>query len=217
MASAVDRLTELQREISQENDDWDSDNPERLLFSEHGGLLYVEYYGPGMMMKYIVFEALCLPEVASRMRSLTFRGPDQGSNGTKFWNFDALLERRPSFPELKKLVIEPSPLEYHNYTVIGGPSFMDDGQLKEWLVRAPQLEHLTTPSAPNAQFFEVGPHPLAELRVEAGYDAQNFILHLSRASRESSFPYLRDLDFGEVRYHPREDWNATRTPHAPCG
>jgi hypothetical protein len=48
---------------------------------------------------------LSLPEVASRVASLTFDGPDEGANGTRDWDFSWLLAQEVTFPELEQLII----------------------------------------------------------------------------------------------------------------
>jgi hypothetical protein len=90
-----------------------------------------------------------------------------------------------------------------------GFAYEEGGQLAGWLDRAPKLKSLIAPSAPNAAFFERAEHPLQWLRVDAGVDAQDFILHLSQSS---CFLYLGHLDFGEVWNFDRETWSETCTP-----
>jgi hypothetical protein len=101
MCSVIDHLTRLQHEISRrdklikiqheigERDEHDLDDVaaalfafpdemERLSFFERAGLFHVEYHGlhdDECLLP--VFETLCLPEVASRLGSIAFRGPDE--------------------------------------------------------------------------------------------------------------------------------------------
>lgn len=67
------------------------------------------------------------------------------------------------------------------------------GQL---LQRAPVLDTLITPSAPDSSFFAVRTHPLRSLNVDAGYDTQHFI---GNVAHSTCFPNLQHLAFGD--YH----------------
>jgi hypothetical protein len=73
--------------------------------------------------------------------------------------------------------------------------YEENGQLAKWFAKAPKLWALTTPSAPNAKFFEVEHESLYSMRVNAGYDPQDFILNLSRKSS----PLIWNLDWSEVQ------------------
>ncbi len=149
--------------------------------------------------------ALCLPEVAEQIGTLVFWGPDEGANGTKNWDFSRLLVSEVVFSNLKSLFVEPDSPEDHNHSIIAR-DYDEDGQIAGLLKKAPQLQSLTVPSAPDASFFEVGTHPLTYLRVETGYDTQNFILNFSQSS---CLPLLRTLDFG--------DYNQRYFEEYPCG
>jgi hypothetical protein len=221
MPSAFEHLIKLQNEISgrDQMDDFGLgktadnfahlDDMERLSFFERVGLFHVEYYG----LHYDdyplpVFETLGLPDVAPYLGSLSFRGPDVGGNGTKAWDFTPLLEREVCLSELRTLDIELSEIGRQNQVIVAGMGYEEGGQLAGWLDLAPKLRRLTTPSAPNAAFFERADHSLQWLRVDAGYDHQEFILNLSRSS---CFEYLQ-LDFGEVSTYDRDLWEQNSTP-----
>jgi hypothetical protein len=212
MPTAIERLTRLQEEMAQTG--WDDRSLDRYLsFFEVNSLLYVHYYGltrrehygeneedlPANQLR--IFEVLSLPEVASRIASLTFDGPDEGANGTRDWDFDWLLAQDVTFPELRTLVIQPSTLEAHNLTIV-------DSAFAGWLSSAPKLAQLTTPSAPEAAFFEVEHESLYSAQVSAGWDHEDFILNLSRKRS----PFIWYLDWNEVHNFHRDMWEDGATP-----
>ena len=120
------------------------------------------------------FEILANPEVASKVGTLYLDGtPDSGANGTREWDFSWLLAQDVTFPELKALLITYDPLNDDRLTILE-----DGGQLAGWLKRAPKLERLETPSAPDAEFFKVEHEPLSSMRVYSGWYPENFILNL---------------------------------------
>jgi hypothetical protein len=217
MASAFDHLTQLQRKISERDntsmgrtaDEFAYlDEIERLSFFERSGLFHVEYYGHHYDDYPIpAFETLCLPDVAPCLGSVSFGGPDEGGNGTKAWDFRPLLEREVCFPELRALETELSEIGRQNQVIVAD-GYEEGGQLAGWLDRAPKLMRLTTPSAPNAAFLERSTYPLQWLRVDAGYDHQNFLLTLSQSA---CFEYLQ-LDFGEVSTYDRDFWEQNSAP-----
>jgi hypothetical protein len=220
MPNAMERLTQLQAEMNRANmPPWDLGEMCRLSFFEVGGLLYVDYYGLTFReydeeaeeiendikaRQLPIFEVLSLPEVASRVTSLTFDGPDEGANGTRDWDFTWLLAQDVTFPELKTLIIKPSPMEAHNVTVLG---YEADGQLAGWLSKAPKLRKLTTPSAPNAEFFDVEHKMMSWMRVNAGYDPANFILNLSHKPT----PMMATLDWCEIHNRHMDAWEQGAT------
>ena len=85
------------------------------------------------------------------------------------------------------------------------------GVLAKILAKSPALEVLVTPSAPNADFFQVGTRALEYLSVDTGYDHQKFIANLARSS---CFPKLRLLEFGEYHETYMKDFSAHLTPFA---
>lgn len=62
----------------------------------------------------------CLAEqaVASTLSSLLFSGPDTGANGTREWEFTALLDSDATFSQLRSLVIRPTEPEHHNISLV---------------------------------------------------------------------------------------------------
>src|SRR5262249_45937067 len=146
--------------------------------------------------------AVVSPEVSPVIRSLTFRGPDEGSNGTRNWDLSPLTEGEAVFPQLRSVSIEQTKPADHNRTIVAS-DYAEDGALARLLAKAPGLESLVTPSAPNPEFFQVGERPLTFLSVDAGYDHQDFIRGLARSS---CFPGLRSLEFGEYNETYMDDY-----------
>ena len=112
------------------------------------------------------------------------------------------------FPCLKSFTIQQAKPSDHNRSIVGA-SYDENGVLARLLRQSPTLQHLTVPSAPNADFFEVGTRPIQFLSVDAGYDTQRFIANLSESR---SFPDLRCLEWGEYNETYMENWQANSTP-----
>jgi hypothetical protein len=225
MPTAIQHLTELREELNRRNTPHSSlEEMQYLNFFEVGDLLHIQYHGLPWRAPWLeddydpeaeeevddrrlpIYETLVVPEVAERVATLTFDGPDEGMNGTRDWDFNWLLAQEVNFPELETLVIQPSPMEAHNFTVLG---YEADGQLAAWLSKAPKLRHLTTPSAPNAEFFKVEHEMLSWMRVNAGYDAAKFILNLSHKLT----PMIATLDWSEVHNWHMDAWEEGATPY----
>ena len=208
MASVAEHLQRLQERIGLTNGRGPLDvETQKLYFTQSQGLFYVAYYGSD----YDDFlETICQPEVAVQLGALTIQGPDKGANGTRNWDFTALIESGTEFPCLNSLFVEPTEPGRHNQTIIGA-DYEEEGQIGRMLARMPALQSLTVPSAPDAGFFERAEHPLAILRVESGYDHQSFIANFSRSS---CFPHLRLLDFGDYNQRYMEDYAQQCTPFA---
>lgn len=210
MPDAAALLTDLQRRLLADTDltipfyDYD-----RLLFLQAGDLLHVEYYGLYCDDPFRqVLETLARPEVAARLAVLRFDGPDDGANGTREWDFSPLLDSEALFPRLTSVRVALHQSGDHNRPLIGS-GYEEGGMIARLLDRMPNLRDLMVPSAPDAAFFDRPPHPLATLCVDAGYDHQDFILHLSRSS---CFPDLLQLDFGDVDEEDADDYPAACVP-----
>jgi hypothetical protein len=213
MDTVIPRLQALQRAIA------GADYPtlldqeiDRLYFAEVQGLLHVEFYGqvwdePGEPFA-LLLDLLCDVEVAASLRALSFRGPDEGANGTRNWDFTRLLATDTTFPNLTSLYVEPTQPEHHNHSIIA-EVYEEEGMIGRLLDRMPALQSLTVPSAPDASFFTRGVRPLNRLRVESGYDHQDFIRNLSRST---CFPELVVLDFGDYSQRYMDDYPERCTP-----
>src|SRR5438093_6819885 len=95
MASAIEKLAQLQQEISRRNTDgsewpgWHDDKTVKLLLFESSGLLLIDYYGRNWDEYWLpVLETLCELEVASCIKTLSFRCLVDGAQGTTEWDFD---------------------------------------------------------------------------------------------------------------------------------
>jgi hypothetical protein len=220
MPSAREILTRFQTEFNQSND---SDSPledgHRLSFIEVDGLFHIEYRGlvhrePDWLSeeedempsgKLPFFEILADPAVAGKVATLYLDGsPDSEANGTRQWDFGWLLAQDVTFPELKSLVMTYDPLNDDRLTILE-----DGGQLAGWLKKAPKLERLETPSAPNASFFKVEHEPLSSMRVYSGWYPEEFILNLSRLQK----PFIQHLDWSEVHPWNVRDYKKEVTPY----
>ena len=207
MQAAINQLFKIQKSVSARNSVSGTD--EKLLFCPVDDGLHLEFYGLAFDEFFEEFvQTLCSPELAPIVKSLVFRGPDDGANGTRNWDFTRLLENDASFPHLNSLVVEPSSPEHHNQTIIAS-SYDEEGQIARLLVKMPVLKYLTVPSAPDETFFEIGFRPLTYLRVESGYDTQNFI---SNFSQSNCFSKLQTLDFSDYNQREMEDYPASCTP-----
>ncbi len=209
LQAAASRLSQLQSSlIGCNSNDEMLDTSEKLLFCSMGEALHVEFYGLtfGSFFEKFV-ETLCAPDVAACVGALVFDGPDEGANGTRGWEFESLLQRAVQFPRLQTLEIVPSTPDQHNTTIVG--FYEEDGQIARFVALAPDLKHLTVPSAPDATFFQIGAHSLQTLRVESGFDTQNFIFNLSQSN---NFGQLRALDFGDYSQTYMENYQDYCTP-----
>jgi hypothetical protein len=208
MATAREHLTQLQQQLSEQ--DWPNNE---VTFSETNGLFDVQYYGHSDRESLEpILETLCVPDVAASLKSLSFGGGDVGANGTRDWDFSPLFFRHETFRELKSLYIEPTEPEDGNRTIIESfVPYEESGQLARWLDRAPNLEELTAPSAPATVFFLRPPHPLRRLRLDAGYDIQDFIYHLALQRFSPSFPHLEELDWGDFHECYMDGWESKTT------
>ncbi|MBV9849987.1 MAG: hypothetical protein JO250_09980 [Armatimonadetes bacterium] len=210
MTSVLEQLQELQQSICDTNaPDASPEHTEKLYFLQSHGLFHIEFYGvPGEAAYTECLHVLCAADVAAQLCSITLRGPDEGANGTRNWDLTAMVEAGTEFPHLKAFFVESMSPEHHNQSIIGA-DYEEAGQISHLLVKMPAIESLTVPSAPDAGFFQRGTRPLSFLRVESGYDHQNFILNLGHSD---CFPGLRMLDFGDFSQRYMDDYQQHCTP-----
>jgi hypothetical protein len=201
LSALQQRIADREKEVGEEED--------RISFEEVRGLFQIEYFGFafGESFSELVY-LLCNPDIASCTQSLTFRSLDEGANGTFYWDFNELNRSSVMFPNLTTFFVEPHHADWHNHPVIA-ETLEEEGMIGRLLAQMPNLREMTVPNAPDASFFQVGQRPLYALRVEAGYDHQNFILNLSRSS---CFPRLKILDFGDLNEQYMDDYFEYRTP-----
>jgi len=169
----------------------------RLTVAPLYGGLHVEFFGNPWDAPF-EWTLACLsdPAVAHSVMSLHFTGGDEGANGTREWEFTALLDSNVQFPRLRSLVVTPTAPEHHNASLIqrAGPIREEAGEIARFASRAPYLTELVVPNAPDASFFDVPLPHLNILQIGPGSDTQRFIQHLA-ASR--NLPALGLLDFSE--------------------
>jgi hypothetical protein len=189
----------------------DATSHPRLSVVEVTGSFHVDFFGSPFEETY---EALCTElrrsEVATALASLTLRGPDEGMNGTCNWNLFGFMSKKAQFPVLRSLSVQQNGPSNHNRIVVAS-EYEEGGILGRILQASPVLDTLVVPSAPDASFFEVQNHPLRNLNVDAGYDAQNFVANLADSS---AFPKLHCLEFGEYNETYMEDFASKCTPKA---
>jgi hypothetical protein len=210
-------LLDLQKRIQAyylaEDDDPDIAYLPRVLFSVLPGDLYeILYYGEGhdddptlaideMEEGYnfgfcALLEFLKIEENARKIAILKFTGPDSGANGIRAWNFTRLLQSPVRFPMLQNFEVALTDLGEHNLSIIQGENdYEEQGTITKLVAKMPALHSLTLPSAPNKSFFKTEYLSLYYLKIQAGYNHQNFIEHVASAS---CFPSLTSLDYCEV-------------------
>lgn len=215
----------LQAAINQKNQEhgFEANHPwyHRLTLVEANGLLNVEYQGEYELwfnkratvnILQDLFQLLTHPDVAPRLRSLTYlTEATLAANGTYDYNIDPLVDGEQQFPNLIRLSLAQGHGE-DGYKILTSPQSGDDwyeaGVLARLLDKAPFLEELATPVPPNVNFFHGSQHPLQLLDVDAGFDCIDFISNLSVCSR---FPNLQKLVFTDFRQYYLDDWQKQTT------
>jgi hypothetical protein len=123
------------------------------------------------------------------------------------WDICRLARSDLRFPELRHLRIAQIRPEDHNRTIVG-ETYDEDGILGSLAATAPVLETLVSPSAPSRNFFDAPLIELTSLAVNAGYDTNDFIDHLTHLCP----PSLRSLAWGEYAETYADDWTVHTTP-----
>jgi hypothetical protein len=212
MRKALRRLADLQKRLAQRAEA--NALPEKincLCVTAVAGRLHLDFFGGPFDEPFQeVLAAVVTPDVATVLASLTLRGPDEGANGTRNWDLSPLASSGAGFPQLRAVSIAQTQPADHNRSIVAA-DYEEGSVLARLLARAPALESLVTPSAPDADFFRVGERPLQFLSVDAGYDTQGFIRNLAQSS---CFPGLRCLEFGEYNETYMEDYAVRCTPFA---
>jgi hypothetical protein len=208
----MDRLAALRRTIeARAAPDRDAEFIDRLCVTRIGGTALLDFYGDPFGESFDdLLGVLGDPAVAQSVASLDLRGPDVGANGTRNWDLTRLADGPAAFPRLHRLAIEQTRPADHNRTIVAR-TYEEDGVLARILGKAPALEVLVTPSAPDADFFRAGPRPVRHLSVDAGYDHQGFV---ANPARSSCFPGLASFEFGEFHEPYLGDPSAHATPVA---
>lgn len=192
-------LLELQKNIYQEESqeyEFFIGYSSQLFFSSIGQFYDLYFYGDGnndSVPFQMLLEFICKQEYADRIVSMRFDGPDEGANGTKNWDFELVTNSNVMYPNLKQFKVQLSDYADHNCNIIG-KYYDEDGMIAKLLVKMPTLMSLTVPSAPDKSFFDIACHPLEYLRLQAGYDNQNFIRNLAQSN---NFQLLASLDYSD--------------------
>lgn len=208
----MDRLIALQRTIAAQADpDRDPSFIDRLCVTQVQDHVLLEFFGDPFGQPFAdVLEVLADQAVANSIIALSLRGPDEGCNGTRNWDLSPIAESDLVFSNLRHLSIEQTKPADHNRSIVAS-SYEEEGILARILAKSPCIESLVTPSAPNADFFQVGQRPIRFLSVDSGYDHQGFIRNLARSS---CFPDLQSFEFGEYNETYIEDFPSHVTAFA---
>ena len=198
--TAISLLLEAQQELNRIDAERAEDNEStlhcndfrnRLLFSDLGNGLAIEYFGEvwqdgdGSAWS-VVQQTLSNSTIAKRLTSLRITGPDEGANGSRTHDFDELLESKTSFPELLELYIRPTGVSDHNFVGI------EDGQNASLIALCPNLEALTLPQSPEPDFFKIQLKQLRYARFGMAWQTFGFIRNMAL---HHNMPDLRVLDF----------------------
>lgn len=184
-------LNALDAERAEENDDvlHPLDFRSRLLVADGGNGLYVQYDGEVWQDGEdcsIEIALIAIAKAAPDIVSLKFMGPDEGANGSRTHEFDALLKSKATFPNLLELYIRPTDVANHCFMNVA------ENQLPALIARCPNLTELTLPCAPEPEFFEFKLNDLRYLRIGMGWQLYDFIHHLAKIN---NMPNLSMFDF----------------------
>ncbi len=180
-------LNHLDAERAEEDDNplHNCDFRSRLLVADGGNGLHVQYDGEVWEEAFeIALNAIA--QAAPDIASLKFVGDDEGANGLRTHEFDTLLATNTTFPNLLNLFIRPTDVCDHNISDVAA------NQLPAFIACCPNLESLTIPQAPEADFFDAPLNNLRYLHIGMGWQLHDFIGNLSK---KSNMPSLTILDF----------------------
>lgn len=188
-------LEQLRKQLSEPSESYlDPGMYARLSIVEMEGLLHVDFWGSPFDEPFTTLSGILrTPSVADTVASVVLRSPDTGANGTCNWDLSELLGGDSHFPQLQHFSIAQNLPGDHNRKIVG-TDYEEGGALGTLLRKAPALDSLIAPSAPDATFFEVSDHPLRYINVDAGFDTQNFISNLAGSA---SLRNLQSLEWGE--------------------
>lgn len=215
MNRAFNKLSKVQEEIhSNSSGNLHDEYRSMLMFCDMSGLIKIKFYCD-LMGEFDALNSflqiLVDSDVSPYIKSVEFSGPDEGANGTKPWNFGAIVNSDALFPSLTSFLVESTQPQDHNCSIVSGNFYEENGMIAELIRKMPNLLSLSVPSAPNQKFFHMKQHHLNILTVQAGYDTQDFIFNLSKSS---CFPKLRHLDFTDFQETYIDDYESHCTPHS---
>jgi uncharacterized protein (TIGR02996 family) len=175
-----------------------------LTVKSNQGLLDVVYSGS---WESEVLDFLASRTVAPVLHSLRLVGGHwHGANGVREIYLDSLLPDRHEFSNLE--LFEVTQKGEHGMPWIGGLDG-EGGALGKFLKKAPALQTLISPSAPDRTFFQAGERPIEWLDIVAGSEHQNFIANLARSR---CFPQLRVLLWNDANHTYMNNWRDYCTP-----
>ncbi len=158
-----------------------------LLVADGGDGLHVQYDGE-VWEDAMEIALTAIAQAAPDIVSLKFAGSDDGANGSRTHEFDALLATKATFTNLLELYIRPTDVSNHNIVDVA------ENQLPALIARCPNLESLTIPCAPEPKFFNIKLINLRYLRIGMGWQLYEFINHLAKSD---NFPNLTVFDFSD--------------------
>jgi hypothetical protein len=185
----------------------------RLMFADLGNGLAIEYFGDvwqdGDESAWNVFLAtLTNHSIAERVTSLRITGADEGANGSRTHDFEALIQSKANFPNLLELYIRPTDVSNHNFVDI------EDGQIAPLIAKCPNLEMLTLPQAPESDFFKIKLKKLQSARFGMAWLTHGFVRNMAK---HRNMPVLQRLDFTDTLsvFQPPKPKSSTKNKPPP--
>ena len=199
------QLIDLQaREAAKYGQELDLQYADHLSFMEYNGLFDITWYaGNYGYISYSVAELERYPKKIEedfefmeqglswfmdlliqhpeKIRSLSFLCEDIGANGTRDWSFDRLIEAGVSFPNLERFKVQGYELGDHNRSIMAAIDMDAAAAVAGLLAKMPNVKEVEIPGVPGAAFFALPFPKLQYLKVQAGYDASNFIGNLAKS------------------------------------
>lgn len=186
LALVGDTQARLRQKYAQVKAEPDADQGGRLQVKGATGLLDLRYLSGFWHWDRDMLAFLGTREVAPVLWSLRLVGDSlAAANGTCEIFIERLLEGGHPFSNLVRFEIDA---QSEDGTPVVGGLEGEGGFHARLLARAPALEILSSPSAPDGDFFLVGQRPLTSLSLAAGFADQGFIANLARST---CFPGLR--------------------------
>lgn len=203
------QLAELPRilQVEEWGEDAEGEPTARVEIERSADRLAVSFHAAGSRDDTTRFLQLARA-LAPALTELTLTGEDEGVNGTRAWPLHELLG--PEFPRLTRVDLEGTKPGDHNGTiVVYEDDYEENGALGRLLDGAPNLLHLSAPSAPTSRFIDRAHHPLRSLTIQTGFKHHGFVRALA-ASR--CFSELRTLTFVDYFEKFTDDLASHLTP-----
>lgn len=95
------------KELLENNGNLEIENSDRVVLLKSKELYHLEFYGnPAEDNYYKLLEIICDKEISEKLKSIDFKGPDEGANGTRNWDLNALVNGFAFFKNLEYFAIE---------------------------------------------------------------------------------------------------------------